>query len=204
METKKPESAEVIRLRDTRRKGFASPEIENLYRSHWKDLCHWLRRRYGAGPPEPEDVAQTAFMKMADVKDLASIENPRAYLFSIAANTALTGIKWLERTRRFIEGELAESGHSLEEISPERAYSSRERFGVVTDQLEGLPEKQREIVIRSRLGGQTYEQISAETGWSMADISRQLTAALTAMREALETYDGNETDTEAEDRWLSR
>lgn len=188
MERDKPESAEVIRLREAR-KGFASSEIENLYRAHWNDLCHWLRRRYGAGPPEPEDIAQTAFMKMAKVKNLAGIDNPRAYLFSIAANTALTGIKWFDRTRRFIEGELAETGHTLEEISPERAYSSRERFSVVEDQLEALPEKQREIVIRSRLGGQTYEQISAETGWSMADISRQLNAALTAMRRALEAYD---------------
>lgn len=203
MERDKPESAEVIKLRNARRGRGMPSEIEYLYRAHWQDLCHWLRRRYGAGPPEPEDIAQTAFLKMADVKNLAGIENPRAYLFSIAANTALTGIKWFDRTRRFIEGELAESGYPLEEISPERAYSSRERFAVVEDQLEALPEKQREIVIRSRLGGQTYEQISAETGWSMADISRQLTAALTAMRRALEAYDGDESD-EAENQRLLR
>lgn len=202
MERKNPEAAKVVELRDGA-SGVASG-IERLYRRHWKDLCNWLHRRYGPGPPEPEDVAQTAFLKMADVEDLDSIENPRAYLFSIAANTALTGIKWRARTQRFIEGELEESGHQLEEISPERAYSSRERFDVVWSQLERLSEKQREIVMRSRIYGQTYERISAETGWSMADISRQLTAALAEMRRALENYDGDGRDGAAEDWRLSR
>lgn len=202
MERDNPEAARVIELRDGPRAGLS--DIEHLYRAHWNDLCHWLRRRYGPGPPEPEDVAQTAFLKMADVEDLGSIENPRAYLFAIAANTALTGIKWRARTQRFIEGELEASGQQLEEISPERAYSSRERFNVVWSQLERLSEKRREIVMRSRIGGQTYEQISAETGWSMADISRQLTAALAEMRRALENYDGDGRDGTAEDWRLSK
>lgn len=168
--------------------------IENLYTLYWKDLCNWLRWRYGAGPPDPEDVAQSAFVKMATLEDCQRIENPRAFLFTVAANTALMGIRWLARTQRFIDDELQAEGEKLEEMSPERIYSSRERLDVVTRQLERLSAKQRDIVMRSRIGGQTYEQISAETGWSLADISRQLTAAMAAMRRALEVYDDEDKD----------
>ena len=44
--------------------------------------------------------------------------------------------------------------------------------------LSGLSDRQREIVQRSRLKGQTYAQISAETGWSLGTISSELRAAL--------------------------
>jgi RNA polymerase sigma factor (sigma-70 family) len=182
----------IARKAVRQRIGEIAPDVEALYRLHWKDLCTWLRWRYGAGPPEPEDIAQAAFLKMAEVKDRSLIENPRAYLFTIAANTALMGIRAFVHTQQFIDRELEDTGARLEELSPERIHSSRERLNVVLGQMDLLSEKQRDIVTRNRIGGQTYEQISAETGWSLADISRQLTQALATMRQALQTYDGDD------------
>lgn len=204
METRQPQSADETGFGEVPRAGTMAPDIEQLYRLHWNNLCGWLRRRYGAGPPDPEDVAQMAFMKMAAVEDRGTIEDPRAYLFSIAANTALSGIRWFTRTQQFAERELEEVGYRLEEMSPERIHASRERLSVVLSQLDALTDKQRDIVIRSRIGGQTYEQIGAETGWSLADISRQLTLALKTMRRALEHYDGIDCDAVADDRRSSR
>ncbi len=181
------------------RKGVRStlaPDVEHLYRLHWKDLCDWLRWRYGAGPPEPEDIAQAAFLKMAEVKDRGFIENPRAYLFTIAANTALMGLRWFTRTQQFVDREMAALGQDLEELSPERIHADHERLTVALLQLEGLTDKQRDILLRNRIGGQTYQQISAETGWSIADISRQLTSALSTLRQAMDRYD-DEHDTGA-------
>lgn len=204
MEKRQPQSAEDTGFGEVPRAGNMAPDIELLYRLHWNTLCAWLRRRYGAGPPDPEDVAQVAFMKMATVENRAAIEDPRAYLFSIAANTALSGIRWFTRTQQFAARELEAVDHGLEEMSPERIHSSRERLSVVLGQLDALTDKQREIVMRSRIGGQTYEQIAAETGWSLADISRQLTMALKTMRRALEDYDGGDQDQMSGDRRSSR
>lgn len=160
--------------------------VEDLYRKHWKDLCGWLYRRYGPGPPEPEDIAQAAFEKMAAIKDVGRIKNPRAYLFTTAVNEALMSIRWAARNRQFIDDELKYVGRKVEELSPERIYSSQDRLNAVLHEIDRLPEKQRHIILCSRFRGMTYEEIGAATGWSIADISRQLKAALATIRVALE------------------
>ncbi len=158
--------------------------VEQLYRNHWGELCRRLRRMYGDGPPEPEDLAQAAFVQITRLSNADAIENPRAYLFRAAVNIGLNSIGRIQRTRRFIEDALAESGEPLEEISPSRVYEGKEAWSIVERAFDSLSEKQREIVMRCRIKGETYAQISAETGWSQADISRQLNAALAVLQRA--------------------
>jgi RNA polymerase sigma-70 factor (ECF subfamily) len=168
------------------RKERAKGTLEDLYRSYRAPLVAWLRRRYGSGPPNPEDIAQTAFIKLLASDGLGRADHIRSYLYAIAVNTARDEIQWISRTDRFIERQLRESGRDLEEITPERIYSGKldvDRLAELMGQLTG---KQREIVRRSRILGQTYAQISEEMGWSMADISRQLAAALTFLKSRLE------------------
>lgn len=167
--------------------------IESLYRDHWRDLCRRLRRVYGRGPPEPEDLAQSAFTKVIAQVDLQRIENPRAFLFRAAVNLGLNEIARIRRTRRFIEEELAHAGVELEleETTPSHVLESREALRSVENSLARLSAKQREILMRCRIKGETYAEISAATGWSQADISRQLNAALAAIHAALESDSGN-------------
>jgi len=56
--------------------------MDVLYARHWGELCHYIKKHFGAGPPDPEDVAQEAFVKFAAVNDREAIDNPRAYLFA--------------------------------------------------------------------------------------------------------------------------
>lgn len=174
-----------VDLAEARRHRF----VQRLYNDHFRDLVRWLARRYGAGPPEPEDIAQTAFTRIAALEDVEYIRNPRAFLFTTAVNEALTRLRWIKRLRTFVEAELHEVGEEVEEITPERIYSSRNRLEAVLASAASLTDKQRELIRRSRLLGQTYADISADTGWSAADISRQLTVAMNTLVAALEAYD---------------
>lgn len=169
---------EAVRLARLEKVFARKQFLEVLYQSHWSHLCAWLRKRYGAGPPEPEDIAQTAFAKMAALDDIDHIRDPRAFLFSVASATAVSGVRWLINTRKFIDGELKASGIAVEEITPERTHIAKEHLEKVMGELKSLTDQQREIIIRSRLRGQTYEEIKAETGWSVSTISRQLKVAL--------------------------
>lgn len=152
--------------------------VDGLYRSCWTELCSWLRWRFGPGPPEPEDVAQIAFGQISEVTDISVIRNPRAFLYTIAARTAVSAYRSRSVTQRFIDREMHENGLEVEEITPERVYQGREQLRTVEQGLAELTDMQHEIVIRCRVLGQTYAQISSETGWSLASISRQLQAAL--------------------------
>jgi RNA polymerase sigma-70 factor (ECF subfamily) len=164
----------------------SSVVLERLYRQHWRDICRRLRRIYGNGPPEPEDLAQAAFEKFAQLEDHERILHPRAFLIRIATNLGLNAIDRIRTARRFVERELVEACEPVvEENTPEDVYSLRERMALVEKAMSRLTDKQKEILVRSRFRGETYAQIGEETGWSQADISRQLNAALAILQQAM-------------------
>ncbi len=152
--------------------------LEKLYRSHAADLIGWLRRRFGDGPPDPQDIAQAAFTRLMGLKSIQDIADKRAFLFTVAANVALSGLKWRQRKQAFIERQLADHGLDIENITPERVHLSREKFVRLEALLQSMPVRQRDIVIRSRIHGQTYMEISAITGWSLGTIASEMKAAM--------------------------
>ena len=163
----------------------AHPEQEQFYRRYWGELCSYLRRRFGPGPPEPEDVAQSAFARLAELGASSGIRDRRAFLFTIACNLVLDEKRRRRTQGRCIDEDLRSAGEVLEEITPERVLLERERFEILAAAIKRLPRKQQRVLILSRYHGETYAQISKRTGWSLADISRQVTRALAALDAAL-------------------
>jgi hypothetical protein len=50
-------------------------------------LCSYLERTFGVGPPDPQDVAQQAFLRYASLNtEVDAITNARAYLKRSAYN----------------------------------------------------------------------------------------------------------------------
>lgn len=137
-----------------------------------------MRGRYGNGPPDPEDLAQSAFEKLSHVKGLEEMSNPRAYLFTVAARNALDELRGLGVRKKYIHQVMMQYGDEVGEITPERIYSSREEMKALARDMKTLSPVQREVVMRNRLMGQTYNEISAETGWSTSAISRHLQNAM--------------------------
>lgn len=172
--------------------------IENLYQNYSGELIGWLRRRFGEGPPEPHDIAQTAFEKISALEDYERIENPKAFLFATAINTAMSSVQHIVRARRFFNAELQNVGHQVEQITPECVLKDKRRLETINEAIAKLPAKQREILIRSRIQGETYVEIRTATGWSKAAISRQLNAALATLQKTLDAVeDAQDTDLEA-------
>ncbi len=161
--------------------------IETLYKKHWSSLCSWLRARYGNGPPDPEDLAQSAFEKVSRLQGLEDMNNPRAYLFTVAARNALDELRGLAVRRKYIHQVMIQYGDVVEEITPERVCGSREEIKALSEDMKGLSIVQREVVMRSRLLGQTYTEISKQTGWSTSAISRHLQDAMIIFSENART-----------------
>lgn len=168
--------------------------VEGLYRDHWRGLCQLMRRMFGEGPPEPEDLVQGAFQKFSALENVDHIDNPRAFIAKVAINDALKSIGRVQRAHRYVAEQLNRPGQGLEEIDPERIYRGREDIRAIDRAMATLTPKQREIVVRSRLRGETYAQISRSRGWSEADISRQLNRALKILAEAVAPADRNAHD----------
>lgn len=168
--------------------------VERLYRDYWGILCRRLRRIYGDGPPEPEDLAQIAFARVIEQYDHESIERPGALLFRIAVNAGLDNARKNTRARRFIDDELAYlEGSRVEEITPSDVYESKARLRALEQAIATLPQAQREALLRSRLKGESYSEIAAAIGSSPASISRSLASAMKTLALALgDTADDNQ------------
>jgi RNA polymerase sigma factor (sigma-70 family) len=167
--------------------------VERLYRDHWKSLCGRLRKVFGNGPPEPEDLAQTAFAKLIEYTDPATLDDPASFLFRIAINSGRDRLRHIVRAQALIEEQLAPQRlEPVDRITPSNVYETRELLSVTERAIATLTPKQRAVLIRSRLKGETFEQIRDACGWSKADISRTLQAALGVLQSAMREYAGHE------------
>lgn len=179
MSEKKPASPQDP---STGTSGKAQPQkIEAMYREHAGRLTSWLRRRFGDGPPAPEDIAHEAFEKYCRLPSTDHIENSRAFLYTMASNLAVSGIRSNARARSYVKAELSNSGLETEKITPERVLEGKDDLVRVQMTFESLTERQKQIVIMSRLYGQTYMQISADKGWSLGTIAADMKIAMTAL-----------------------
>lgn len=163
--------------------------VEALYRQHFAEVCRVLRKVFGEGPPEPEELAQQAFETIASLPDHDRIENPRAFLFRVAINAGYRSVRRTRLFDRYAAEQKARPDLDLEEITPERLYLDREKVRALDRAMASLSPKQREIVVRARFYGQTYAEIAALKGWSQADISRQLNTALKRLADAIQLAD---------------
>jgi RNA polymerase sigma factor (sigma-70 family) len=167
--------------------------VERLYRDHWKALCARLRKIFGNGPPEPEDLAQTAFAKMIEYTDPSTLDDPASFLFRIAINSGRDRRRHIVRANALIEELLVPQAlEAVDRITPSNVYETRERMAVTERAIATLTPKQREVLLRSRLKGETFDEIRDVCGWSKADISRTLQAALGVLQSAMREYMGHD------------
>ncbi|WP_340677703.1 sigma-70 family RNA polymerase sigma factor [Paraglaciecola sp.] len=166
-------------------------QLESLYIEHKHSLCEWLKRRYSKNMADAEEVVHKAFTKMLEMDGFEHVHNPKAFLYTVAVNFALLDVRAHTTSQKFIDQELHVFSRNVEEMTPERIYSSQAQFKCLIEGMALLSHKQRQILRLSRIEGKTYEQIQQETGFSQADISRQIKTSLSIIREELASQPKN-------------
>ena len=162
-------------------------ELEQLYREYGAELTRKIQRVFGLGPPDPEELMQETFSKMLTNDNVEGIEYPKAYLFRSAINLGLNYQSRYKNTQSFIDDALESVDIPVcPEGSPEDIYNFNQRVVSLSNAVDQLSDKQKELIRRNRIHGETYEQIKKTTGWSLADISRQLREAVATI--ALESH----------------
>jgi RNA polymerase sigma-70 factor (ECF subfamily) len=162
--------------------------LERLYAQHSAALGQALRWRFGDGPPDPDDAIQIAFEKYIELGAAARVERPRAFLFAMARNWMIDELRKMGVRQRHAERQKTDPLLvRVEERTAENVLSSKERFSRLNAAIRALPERQRTLIVMSRIEELSYRQIAQETGLSQAGISREIARALTALQAALAT-----------------
>lgn len=157
--------------------------MDALYARHWGELCHYIRKHFGPGPPDPEDVAQDAFMKFAAINDREAIENPRAYLFRTAHNVLVDEHRRLA-LRRANPAEM-QARLVRDDRTPERVLVGQERLEILARALRTMPTARRRSFLLNRLRGLSCAAIARMTGYSESAVKKHIDLALRDLEAAL-------------------
>ena len=162
----------------------ASP-LALLYRRHWAELTAYARRTFGAGPPDPEDIAQAAFARFAALPGNAEVANPRAFLFRTAHNIGVDARRSAARgAAAALDPQLAPADGR--DFSPEDVLVSKDELARLEAAIAVLKPRQRTALLLHRLDGLSFAEIGRRMGVSPSGarklVEQGFAAAMTAMK----------------------
>lgn len=172
--------------------GSTKRSVADLYREYRAELCRYVTKTFGRGPPEPEDVVHTAFLRYAALADPAAVADPRAFLYRTAHNVAIDHFR-RETTRFRIDTPDAMAAPILDELDGERVLLVQERHRVLNDVILSMDQARRDLLIMNRIHELSFAEISRRTGISQTQVKRLVADAIVECNEALErAFDGTD------------
>ncbi|MDX9811810.1 MAG: RNA polymerase sigma-70 factor [Bacteroidales bacterium] len=137
---------------------------------------------YIRSAPECEELVQDVFTKIWEKRsDLKEELSFKSYLFTIAFNLIRKHFRTKVYTAEYIKSKI---NNDVDQQTTEKiAYDFTLQY--IHDLVDRLPEKRREIFVRSRFEGQNIREIANDLSISHKTVENQLTAALKFLRENL-------------------
>jgi RNA polymerase sigma factor (sigma-70 family) len=127
-----------------------------------------------------EDVAQEAYLRAYVAEQRQSIEQPKAFLFRVAKNLALTR---LSRKCRRITDYIEEAGKSVVvDTSPasDEELEAQQCFGLYCEAVAALPEKCRQVFLLRKVHGLSHREIAERLGLSISSVEKYLREGILA------------------------
>ncbi|MEM1134126.1 MAG: sigma factor-like helix-turn-helix DNA-binding protein [Pseudomonadota bacterium] len=160
--------------------------LSRLYQNYFAKLVAGLRATYGAGPPDPGDIAQKTFTRLSARTDLDDIHDLEGYAWIAARNIMMSEKRALRvRADHAAQAENGLFGDICDNLDPERVLIAREELDLVMETLQNMPERRRKIFLACRVDGMTLEQAGRLCGVSSSAAIRHVAIATAAISEAL-------------------
>lgn len=159
-------------------------DLDAQYRRHWASIRRYIVRRFGSGPPDPDDAVQAAFERFARLEDRSAVLDPGAFLRRSAHNFVLDHHRAEKvRTQHARLETRLETG--ADDLDPERVLSGRERFAIIEQTIRAMDEKRRDVLIMSRIQGLSSAEIARRLSCSPTLVKMRLAEAIILCQRAL-------------------
>lgn len=167
-----------------------SAQIEGLYDDLFVPLVKWLHAQFGAGPPEPEDVAQRAFVNLAKRGSLNDIKNTKAFLWRSARNILLSDIQaQTVRTNAVPTLETLFSRPEGDTLDPRRVLMAKEVLEIMNTVIQRMPLRRRRAFVLRHIEGLTYAEITKRLGMTRSNAAKHVVKATQEIIDACEHLD---------------
>jgi RNA polymerase sigma factor (sigma-70 family) len=150
-------------------------------------------RKHVADTGEAEDILQDVFYELLEAYRLMKpVEHVTAWLFRVARNRMVDLFRRKKPTSLNNPVSAEEEGDTLEDLlpsadaGPEAIYARSLLLDALEEALEELPQAQREVFVAHELMGQSFKEMSAETGLSVNTLLSRKHYAITHLRERLQ------------------
>jgi RNA polymerase sigma factor (sigma-70 family) len=138
------------------------------------DFLKRFLARFFSDRHDIEDVAQETYLRAYVAEQQKDIEQPKAYLFRIAKNVALTKLtKKSEKITDYIE----ESSASMViecGASADSEVEAEESLGVYCEAVAALPEKCRQVFLLRKVHGLSHKEIAQRMSLSVSSVEKYL------------------------------
>jgi len=164
-----------------------------IFTEHRAALTRFLTRRLGSASLA-EDLTQETWVRAATVSTggAPAVDNPRSYLFRIAANLA---IDHLRHAHRGIEVDAAvpvRDAVADPAPSPEVIALHRSEMARLLRAVDQLPPRCRQVFVLTKVHELSYAEVAARLGISRNTVMVHMTNALAALDAHLEVESGND------------
>ena len=156
-----------------------------VYRSSYGELVRFLHRKVW-DEERAHDLAQEAFTRALDHMP----ENPRAWVFTVAANLARDEARTVIRRKRHL-ALLRSDAEALDAhaAAPDEELEERQRHERVRDALDTLSERDRDVLLLWD-AGLNYAEIAEQTGLAQGAIGTTLSRARKRLVESYDEMEG--------------
>jgi RNA polymerase sigma-70 factor, ECF subfamily len=143
------------------------------------NLASWLLR----SAPDAEDAAQEAMMRSYRFFPGFHGGDARAWLLQIVRNTCYSWLQKHGRDQGAIEFD--ELAHAEPGPSPEALAIASDNRETLTNALDSLPTRMREVIVLRELEGCSYKEIAAITSIPIGTVMSTLSRARRQLQQAL-------------------
>jgi RNA polymerase sigma-70 factor (ECF subfamily) len=134
-----------------------------------------------------EELVQETYLRLVASPQVATLDSPAGYLFTIASNLASDWHR-TRLTREALAAQLlpTQRGPDSEHIDAERITIARQEALRVTAALDALPQLTRDIFLLNRLERIPYRTLARQYEVTVAEVRKHMSAAFVALDDAIE------------------
>lgn len=174
------------------RKGLETSEISDAFLENAKFLRRYVRQ-FVPCEQDAEDVAQEAYIRAFVAEKKTHIEQPKAFLFQVARNVALTRLEKKSRQIHQCIDELSESETGMIDESADEQAEALELLDTYSEAVIALPPKCRNVFVLRKVYGFKHKEIAQQMGMSISSVEKYVRQGILACQDHLSRRYGAET-----------